>query len=229
VFGVHEEENQMKKNFILTAVASLLICSSANAEGVNFTDIDGHWAKPSIEWVVQNGVVKSYEDNTFKPNNTVTEAEFLSMMLHFFPNTNKEISNNEISNFVNEQKSIHQCSDSLYKEAHNYDVPVSSQRDVAITRGQVAQMIAGAYGKNHSVNGAIAYLFDSGLSSGRTGKTINGYEPNGTLTRAEAIVFLKKIQDMNLRKALVYRPFDQVDNPNISKYKDVTLTFPQIT
>ena len=48
---------------------------------VNLTDLTGHWAKSSIEKLVGMGVVAGYPDNTFKPNNSITRAEFATLMV----------------------------------------------------------------------------------------------------------------------------------------------------
>lgn len=47
----------------------------------NFTDVSGHWAESEIEYAVSNNMVNGYKDNTFKPNNTVSRAEFLKMLI----------------------------------------------------------------------------------------------------------------------------------------------------
>lgn len=44
-------------------------------------DISGHWAQKNIEELVASGAVGGYADNTFKPNNTVTRAEFAAMLV----------------------------------------------------------------------------------------------------------------------------------------------------
>jgi hypothetical protein len=45
-----------------------------------FSDIDGHWAKNWIEEAVKLGFVSGYEDGTFKPDRTITRAEFSKLM-----------------------------------------------------------------------------------------------------------------------------------------------------
>ena len=45
-----------------------------------FTDVD-MWAKQSIYELAAAGVVKGYPDGTFRPNNTVTRAEFIAMLM----------------------------------------------------------------------------------------------------------------------------------------------------
>lgn len=45
-----------------------------------FTDIVGHWAKGDIEYLAKLGIVKGYEDGSYKPDKEVTRAEVASMI-----------------------------------------------------------------------------------------------------------------------------------------------------
>jgi len=47
---------------------------------VLFSDIDNHWAKDWIKNAVDLGFVSGYEDGTFKPDRTITRAEFSTML-----------------------------------------------------------------------------------------------------------------------------------------------------
>ncbi len=44
------------------------------------TDIKGHWAEANINKAVERGYINGYENSTFKPNNSVTRAEFCKMI-----------------------------------------------------------------------------------------------------------------------------------------------------
>lgn len=69
----------MKKTIAL----GLAICfMSTNAfAAVDFTDLkDDHWAYGVVNTLVDKGTVKGYEDGSFKPDGTVTRAEFAKMM-----------------------------------------------------------------------------------------------------------------------------------------------------
>ncbi|MEK6989895.1 S-layer homology domain-containing protein [Paenibacillus sp. FSL K6-1566] len=43
-------------------------------------DIAGHWAKPAIDKALAAGFVNGYGDGTFRPNQKVTRAEFITML-----------------------------------------------------------------------------------------------------------------------------------------------------
>lgn len=45
-------------------------------EEPSFSDISAHWAKDEISMFVKTGIINGYPDGTFKPDNTITRAEF---------------------------------------------------------------------------------------------------------------------------------------------------------
>ena len=49
-----------------------------------FTDIQSHWAAQSIETMAKFGIIKGYEDGTFKPNKQITRAEFSAIVARAF-------------------------------------------------------------------------------------------------------------------------------------------------
>ena len=44
-----------------------------------FTDIDGHWAKEDIEFAASVGWVRGYPDGTYRPQDNITRAEFMTL------------------------------------------------------------------------------------------------------------------------------------------------------
>ena len=47
-------------------------------------DVSGHWAKGSIEWAKEKGLIKGYPDGSFKPNNPLTRAEACAILERFY-------------------------------------------------------------------------------------------------------------------------------------------------
>ncbi|MBD1914065.1 MULTISPECIES: family 10 glycosylhydrolase [unclassified Leptolyngbya] len=45
-----------------------------------FPDIQTHWARPFIEALAERGVLRGFEDGTFRPNQLISRAEFASML-----------------------------------------------------------------------------------------------------------------------------------------------------
>ena len=51
---------------------------------LGFKDISNHWAKDTILEFVEKEYIDGYEDNTFRPNNSITRAEFIKIVNNFF-------------------------------------------------------------------------------------------------------------------------------------------------
>ena len=72
----------MKKKLAKTLLILVLILSHHFTSAYSFTsnDISGHWAeKTIIEW--QNkGKINGYEDDTFRPDASITRAEFVHLL-----------------------------------------------------------------------------------------------------------------------------------------------------
>jgi hypothetical protein len=64
----------------LTEAASITSVQSAKSK-VSLTDIATHWAKESIMKAVDKQYVDGYEDTTFRPEQNVSRAEFLKMVV----------------------------------------------------------------------------------------------------------------------------------------------------
>lgn len=54
--------------------------NTANSNADKFTDISNHWAREVINSIAGKNIVNGYADGTFKPDNSITRAEFLTML-----------------------------------------------------------------------------------------------------------------------------------------------------
>ncbi len=69
-----------RAEFATLAVRWQQLAPATGDLSTSFKDVKGHWALPSITTLMQTGVVKGYEDGTFRPNGGVTRAELVTMM-----------------------------------------------------------------------------------------------------------------------------------------------------
>ncbi|MEO0770954.1 MAG: S-layer homology domain-containing protein, partial [Cyanobacteria bacterium J06649_4] len=58
-------------------------------ESALFSDTDDHWASLCIEGVGSEGLMRGYPDKSFRPNGTMTRAEFAAVMIQAFPDAPK--------------------------------------------------------------------------------------------------------------------------------------------
>jgi hypothetical protein len=195
---------------IITATLVSQNVLSVFAATYSFSDIKGHWAEVTIKWATEQKLVQGYEDGTFRPDNIVTEAEFLAILLRLYPNAMEIVKKNP--------STPNNWTYPYYVVAKQFNMPLAALAATPIARGHVAELIVGAFGNHYDTNGAIAFLYDMGLSNGRNGKTLRGYEVAGNLTRAEAAQFVKSLSEKVSTLELKKRPDEELQNPSVSKY-----------
>lgn len=173
--------------------------NSHNLNILAFNDIEGHWAQAKIKSLQEKGMITGYSDNTFRPDKTITRAEFLAMIVKAFKLTGTE--GTAFSDTVN-----HWAKDVISIAVHNgiasgYDKN-SFGPDDPITREQMAVIIALV--KNLNNNGSGKAFTDADLISAwakvsvdtvtasglMTGYQDNTFDPKKSATRAEAVVVI---------------------------------------
>ena len=78
---------KFKKTFITISCCLFLSTSTTVlAADINSkyspTDIKNHWAFNELKDLVDSDILNGYEDNTIKPENTITRAEFVQMLVN---------------------------------------------------------------------------------------------------------------------------------------------------
>ncbi|CAK4836635.1 unnamed protein product [Aphanomyces euteiches] len=182
----------------------------------SFTDIDGHWAKAMIREAATKGILTGYPDGTFRPNHSVTRAEFVTMLAHAIQsiqggNTSPQNNNKDASLSFTDAVTI----GAWAKEAVMYAVQAgivngykdgSFRPNAQITRTELVSMIARALGLSLDTStatpfadaaniptwakGAVEATRKLGIVSGRGG---NLFVPLGEATRAETVVLLLRM------------------------------------
>lgn len=64
-----------------TSAADSPIPTPSPVTAIKLKDVSDHWAMSAIEGAVKKGYVDGYEDSTFKPENNVSRAEFIKMVI----------------------------------------------------------------------------------------------------------------------------------------------------
>lgn len=190
-----------KKRTLSMALAAALAFSPVQAFAAS-SDIAGHWAEDVITQWENAGMISGYEDGTFRPNNSVTRAEFVIMMNNALGLTEAgEVSFSDVQpgnwfyNAVAIAVAAGYCSgyeDGTFKPS------------ATITRAEAAVMIANAAGLEQDATGAAGFT-DSipAWAQGSVGAVVkagfmSGY-PDGTfaanqsITRAEAVSSLNRV------------------------------------
>ncbi|MDQ2087129.1 S-layer homology domain-containing protein [Herbivorax sp. ANBcel31] len=84
--GNFKPENNITRAEAAVIFANLLEVdkNTQSKSDVNYTDLSGdHWATWAVEHVSDLGLFTGYPDGTFKPNNSITRAEFSTVVFKF--------------------------------------------------------------------------------------------------------------------------------------------------
>ncbi|WP_221469273.1 S-layer homology domain-containing protein [Cohnella nanjingensis] len=191
-------------HFTKFAVLATGQASEAGTDEPSYADIAGHWAQEQIKQAVKNGIVKGYTDGTFKPNATITRAEFAVMLANALKLDGEDTS---LSSFKDESKIAAWAKTAVARSVKagiitGYD-DKSFRPAANISRAELAVMIARANGSAGTsatetsfaddakipawAKGAVAAVHAAGIVKGREG---NKFDPTATATRAEAVVMI---------------------------------------
>jgi hypothetical protein len=219
----------VKKLFIGMTVAALMTTSISTAsaalptygeewqnaettqQNVNFNDLASkHWAYNYIAEMVNRKVISGYPDGKFRPNNTITRAEFAKIMITASGITPKKVNYSSFSDipatnwaspFVESVKDYmtgYRTADGKY--IFNPSSP-ATREDVAVAlvklkgydanrlpdQSTIETMFSDYAGISQSAKSYVALAVENGLVSGFQDET---FRPQATITRAEATVML---------------------------------------
>ncbi|QGQ98117.1 hypothetical protein EHS13_26140 [Paenibacillus psychroresistens] len=201
----------MKNKFIKLIVSKLLIaCLVFSSVGMAFaataattTDIKGHWAEPQITSWIEKGFIKGYEDNSFKPNNSITRAEFVALVNRSFAFTEQAtISFKDVkaSNwaYIEIAKGVKAGYIKGYADGTIGASKTISRQEVAVIVDRLLDLSAAASPsafKDGSKIGTWAIdAVDSAVAAGilKGYAEDNTFKPANPITRAEAVVTLDR-------------------------------------
>src|SRR6056297_212923 len=206
---IFSKGGKIVKSKRLTAfvLAFLMIFTSfgtmAFAEGGS--DISGHWAEGSIQKWVDAGVISGYADGSFKPDKSITRAEFVKIVNGLFGfKVEGAASFTDVAAvawYAGEVKKA------VYEEFVSGYEDGSFRPDNGISRQEAAKIIdtildmegtdesaLDSFGDKSSVpdwsKNALMYMVQEGYLSGYPDKTLR---PTAGITRAETVALLDRV------------------------------------
>ncbi|OPY63610.1 MAG: Cellulosome-anchoring protein precursor [Pelotomaculum sp. PtaU1.Bin065] len=179
-----------------TKFAVMAVENAEAALAAAFNDIAGHWAYDNINKLVALDAVSGYPDGSFKPDNTITRAEFATALVKAF-----QLADNGGKTFAD--TAAHWAKDYVAAAAASgivsgYDADTFGPDDL-ITREQMAVMIVKAAGSapaagesQFSDSGGISGWAADAVAAATENGIIKGYpdntfRPQSSATRAEAV------------------------------------------
>ena len=170
-----------------------------------FVDVDKNgWYLENVALLTEMAIINGYDDGSFKPNNTITKAQFIKLAVTALGYKDIQLSGEYWAvNYINKAFS-EGLIENKYSKDQNYDAP--------ITRGEMAVIIAKVVDDDPSNEEIIKYaeeIQDFEKIDGQDGlyiiqtyknKIIQGYpdgefKPDNNATRAEASTIIVRLLD----------------------------------
>lgn len=180
------------------------------------TDMTGHWAAQTVQQLVSQGIINGYEDNTFRPENSITRAECAAIIKRAL-SLSEDCSPCTLSEFT-DAADVQEWAEGpvaavveagLLKGYLNADGTKTFQPAKKISRVEMAVLLSRVINQNTGSGDQAAKLTFTdlneipdwaldGVSAAAASGLINGY-PDGTfmpekeVTRAEAATMIDRL------------------------------------
>ena len=196
--------NNKNRTFLLAMMFATMMNATTFAS--NFTDINNIQDKEYIQKFVDKGYIKGYEDNTFRPNNTITRAEIAQILSSFninlkFEDVNFKDSNGWFSNAIKkatENGFLSGYKDGTFKPNNKITrlemIKITSMLVRNNDYNKVNLPYANAEKIPTWVLNDVNNLYASNIIEMYPNNLING---NEYITRAEAVTMLSKALEYN--------------------------------
>lgn len=196
----------MKKIFFCL-ICLISFCGYKISYGSEYVDIMNHWAKEDIEDSIENNIVNGYDDKSFRPDNKMTIAEYLKVLV-------------KSGNFKLVKEGIGLWPDYYIATAKANGLILENEFEdynKKINRNEIARITARYINVNEikaSKNRLkdLSKEYEKEILKLVKLKVINGYEDNtyrgeNEVTRAEAITIAKRATEAR-RKLISERKYD---------------------
>lgn len=191
----------MKKKIHILMMVLILLGSNLSFGStlkVNLIDVKPtDWYMPTVAKLIDLGGIQGYPDGSFKPNNSMTKAEFIKTLVISLGESEASKSNEHwASGYISKAESIKL----LEKDK-------SGNIDKDISRLEAAEIVSNAltYLKEiYEINSdPISRVSSKGIMSGYPDGSFKG---ENTLTRAEASTIIVRLLDKEMRTISIFKP-----------------------
>ncbi|MDR6553062.1 hypothetical protein J2736_004269 [Paenibacillus qinlingensis] len=203
-------------HFTKFAVFAVNQMSVVEEQTAKLSDIAGHWAELDIRAALKVDIVDGYEDGTFKPNQFVSRAEFVVMLMNgLHPKAGAE----QLPNYSDAAAIGEWAKGAIALAAKDRLVQGyedgSFRPGAELTRAQLAVVLANALGASSAGDGGSAVTFADAAdipawasdavgivakAGVMQGYAANRFAPMGTVSRAEAITVINRLLRMQPQK-----------------------------
>ncbi|OEH94107.1 S-layer homology domain-containing protein [Bacillus solimangrovi] len=223
-----------------------LVAAATKKANIQLSDSNGHWAQSDIEFMVEQGVIGGFPDGTFRPNDTITRAQFSKILARLMEVDSNTKSFSDVKGHWAEGKI-----NGLVKEGviETSEYPNGFEPNKDITRLEISKMVARGLAEESLLWKAVLEGFGTleaiklpfsdqdemsiadmpyialANSSGIVGGYQDGtFKINRSATRAEATVMLKRYLDAKNKKPVLSELLEKFKGePNLHQFSKAEL------
>ncbi|WP_341280760.1 YDG domain-containing protein [Paenibacillus sp. FSL H8-0537] len=200
-----------------TLLITVMLFSSFNvvygATESSESDIKGTWAEGQITAWIDKGFIKGYEDGSFKPNNTISRAEFFALINRSFGFTETApVSFSDVTSSSWAYAEVSKAVKAGYIKGYvdgtiGVNKPISRQEVAVVVNHLLALSNISSTEASFTDSGSIASWAKAAVDATVAKGILQGYakdnsfKPSKPITRAEAVVTLDRAVNA---KATVY-------------------------
>lgn len=188
----------MKRIISIILTLAMLLSIVPNVFAAEFSDFNSsHWAYEYVSALVNDGTINGYADGTFRPEGTVTRAEFVKMIGNG-PETRKEL--------FDDVSTSHWAYNYIMTSGLGALKDNSFMPDTPITRGDVAVLLWKRAGSPEGItappvihrqgsnSSAVSWVYTNGIM---VGNDYMDLRLGDTLTRGEASALIIRSRNVN--------------------------------
>ncbi|OCT15828.1 hypothetical protein A8709_09370 [Paenibacillus pectinilyticus] len=235
----------IRKSFTsLVLVGALLSSLIPMASAATVTDTDNHWAAPVITKWLKEGLIKGYDDGSFRPNNVITRAEAASLINRKFNITDAKEGKpfKDLASDAWQYGPLTAAAEAGYIQGYEDE---TIRPDGVLTRQELAVVITDLLGLETDKEDVSAFVdaaeipkwSKKDIAAVAAQQIMDGYEdgtfaPTRTVTRAEAVVTLDRAANFMRQKGPIVYATAGVYGPEQGKktvYQDVSINQKGVT
>lgn len=173
---------------------------------IEFNDTEGHWAEETINSFTNQGYINGYEDNTFRPNASMTRAEFVKVVNRVFGfNEKGTVTFNDVksSDWFYDEIAIAQKAGYINGKSETTFAPQDkiTRQEVAViltniknnkdTNYDKINQFTDGYKTSEWAKSSVEGAIEAGYLSGDDKGLLN---PTSNITRAEVVTMLSRVE-----------------------------------
>lgn len=189
------------KKIFAVLMVFMMIFSIVPVHASQFSELKGHFAENQMQAWIEKGFIHGYQDGSFKPNKSITRAEFMSLVNRAFGYTKEtDIHFKDVSKNDWFYQAVSIASEAGYMEGYPN---LTMKPNHPITRQEVAKVVTIINNLQIDENATKSfedYTSISAWSKGFVGGVLNAdimvgypdgsFKPHRHITRAEAVITL---------------------------------------